>query len=223
MAEQLPERLCHVLWIGGGTDSGKTRVARLLSETYRLPVYHYDRADLRHHVRLAQTSPRYAAFLDASMDQRWVHPEPEALAERAWQAFRDRFALVMEDLTALSFPGGMRVLVEGFGLTPELLQPVLTSRRQAIWLVPTETFKLRAMERRGKGRFGGEVSDAHRASRNLLERDRLLAERIKADARARDMTVLEVDGAETVEAVAARVAGHFGGLENRHDRSRRLI
>jgi 2-phosphoglycerate kinase len=169
MAERVRERLSHVLWIGGGTDAGKTSVARLLSETHRLPVYHYDQADLRHHVRLAQTSPRYAAFLDASMEERWVRPEQEALAERAWQAFRDRFALVMEDLTALSFPEGMRVLVEGFGLTPELLEPVLAWRRQAIWLVPTETFKLSAMERRGKGRFGGEVSDAHRASRNLLE------------------------------------------------------
>jgi hypothetical protein len=173
MAEQSRERLCHVRWIGGGTDSGKTSVARLLSETYRLPVYHYDQADLRHHLRLAQTLPRYAAFLDASMDERWVRPQPEALAERAWQAFRDRFALVTEELTALSFPSGLHVLAEGFGLTPELLEPVLNSPRQAIWLVPTEPFKLAAMQRRGKGRFDGQVSDMERAARNLLQRDRL--------------------------------------------------
>jgi hypothetical protein len=209
MAAQLRERLSHVLWIGGGTDSGKTSVARLLSKTYRLPVYHYDQADLRHHLRLAQTMPRHAAFLEESMDERWVCPAPEQLAERAWQAFRDRFALVIEDLTAVSFPEGMRVLAEGFGLTPELLAPVLTARRQAIWLVPTEAFKRAAMQRRGKGRFGGEVSEVERASRNLLERDQLLRERIKADGRARDLTVLEVDGSEPVERLAARVATHF--------------
>jgi hypothetical protein len=211
---ELRESLSHVLWIGGGTDSGKTSVARLLSEIHRLPVYHYDQADLRHHLRLAQTLPRYAAFLDASMDERWVHPEPEALAERAWQAFRDRFALVTEEFTALSFPSGLHVLAEGFGLTPELLEPVLTSPRQAIWLVPTEPFKLAAMQRRGKGRFCGQVSDPQRAWRNLLQRDRLLTERIKADATARHMILLEVDGSETIDAVAARVARHFGGLDS---------
>jgi hypothetical protein len=214
MTEQLREGLSHVLWIGGAPDSGKTSVARLLSETYRLPVYHYDRADLRHHVRLAQTWPHYTDFLNASMDERWVDPEPVDLAERAWQGFLDRFALVTDELAALSFPKGMRVLAEGFGLTPELLGPVLTSPRQAIWLVPTETFKLRAMQRRGKGRFCGQVSDVKRAARNLLERDRLLTERIKADARARNMTVLEVDGSEAVETVAARIARHFAGLEH---------
>jgi len=212
MADQLRERLSHVRWIGGGTDSGKTSVARLLSETYRLPVYHYDRADLHHHLRLAQASPRHADFLDASMDERWVHPQPEELAERAWQAFRDRFALVAEDLTALSFPEGMHVLAEGFGLTPELLQPVLTCRSQAIWLVPTEAFRLASMQRRGKGRFGGEVSDVQRSTGNLLQRDRLLTERIRTDAGTRGLTVLEVDGSETVQAVAARVAAHFGDL-----------
>jgi hypothetical protein len=214
MTEQLHQSLSHVLWIGGGTDSGKTSVARLLSEIHRLPVYHYDQADLRHHLRLAQTLPRYTAFLDASMDERWVHPEPEELAERAWQAFRDRFALVTEELTALSFPSGLHVLAEGFGLTPELLEPVLSSPRQAIWLVPTEPFKLAAMQRRGKGRFLGQVSDTGRASRNLLQRDRLLTERIKADASARHMTLLEVDGSETIHAVAARVAAHFGDLDS---------
>jgi hypothetical protein len=70
MTERIDERLSHVLWIGGSTDSGKTSIARVLSEKHRLPVYHYDQADLRHHIRLAQTSPGYAAFLNSSMDER---------------------------------------------------------------------------------------------------------------------------------------------------------
>jgi hypothetical protein len=71
------------------------------------------------------------------------------------------------------------------------------------------------MQRRGKGRFLGQVSDTGRASRNLLQRDRLLTEWIKADASARHMTLLEVDGSETIDAVAARVAAHFGDLGGR--------
>jgi hypothetical protein len=102
MAKELRERLSHVLWIGGGTDSGKTSAARLLSEKHHLPIYHYDQADLRHHQRLAEVSASHAAFLDAGMDDRWVHPEPVELAKRSWQSFVDRFPLVVEDLTALS-------------------------------------------------------------------------------------------------------------------------
>jgi hypothetical protein len=206
------DRLAHVLWIGGGTDSGKTSVATWLAQTGRMPVYHYDQADLRHHQRLATTSTSYAAFLKASMDERWVHREPVELTERSWQTFSDRFPLVVEDLTTLSFPAGMRVIAEGFGLTPALLDPVLQRRTQAIWLLPTDEFKLASMQRRGKGQFGGLVSDTERATRNLRERDRLLAERIRRDAEARQFAVIEVDGTEPIEAIAGRVARHFAGL-----------
>jgi 2-phosphoglycerate kinase len=213
MTERIDERLSHVLWIGGSADAGKTSIARILSGKHRLPVYHYDQADLRHHIRLAQTSPRYAAFLNASMDERWVHPEPDELAERAWLAFRDRSPLATEDLAALSFRAGMHILAEGLGFTPGLLKSLLKSSKQAVWLLPTEEFKLASMQRREKGKFGGQVGDPHRATRNLLERDRLLRERIRADAIALNMTIIKANGSESVEHLAARVANHFGVLD----------
>lgn len=69
------------------------------------------------------------------------------------------------------------------------------------------------MQRRDKGKLGGEVSDPHRATRNLSERDRLLTERIRADAIALNMTIIEVDGSESLERLAARVANHFGIMD----------
>jgi hypothetical protein len=121
--------------------------------------------------------------------------------------------LVTEDLAALSLPEGMHILAEGFGFTPVLLEPLLKSSKQAVWLLPTEEFKLASMQRRDKGECGGEVSDPHRATRNLSERDRLLGERIRADAKALNMTIIEVNGSESVERSAARVANHFGVLD----------
>lgn len=207
---ELRERLSHVLWIGGGTDAGKTSVARALAERYRLPVYHFDRADLRHHQRLAETSPDYAAFLAMSMHERWIQPTPEALAARALQSFRDRFPLVVEELPALAVADSPQVLAEGFGLTPELVAPVLTHPRQAIWLVPTDAFKRASMERRRKGEFGGAAGDAARMAENLLARDRLLTKRVRAEAQRYDLHVVEVDGSAGIEAMAARIAAHFG-------------
>jgi hypothetical protein len=144
------------------------------------------------------------------MDERWVRPEPSELAERAWQSFSDRFPFALEDLTALSLPEGMRLLAEGFGLTPELVAPFLTNPLNALWLVPTDAFKRASMQRRRKGEFGSQVSDPARAAYNLLQRDRLLADRVKAGAVARDMTVIEIDGSQTVDALAASLACRFG-------------
>jgi len=136
--------LSHVLWIGGATDTGKTTISRIIAERYGLQIYNYDRHDLPQVERLAQTLPRYRAFLDASLDERWVHPEPEDLLQFVLRGFQDRFPLVVEDL--LDLPKEPMIVAEGFGFTPELLSPILSSKRQAIWLVPTEDFKWASME-----------------------------------------------------------------------------
>jgi len=205
----------HVLWIGGAPDTGKSTVAQILAERHELQVYHYDRHDARHHQRLAETIPRYRAFLSASLDERWVRPKPEALLQRSLQSFRDRFPLVIEDLLAL--PGEPLILAEGFGLTPELVFPILAGNHQAIWLVPTEQFKRASMQRRDKPSFRHETSDPDLARQNLFRRDLLLAEYVRKQAPAFGLTVHEVDSTRSVEQVAALVEQHFAA----HLRARR--
>ena len=207
MDQELRQALSHVLWIGGGTDTGKTTVSQIVAERHGLQLYHYDRRDLPQVERLAQTSPRYRAFLSASLDERWVRPEPEDLVSWHMQGFRDRFPLVIEDL--LAFPREPMVVAEGFGLLPELLSPVLSSARQAIWLVPTEDFKWASMKRRNKPSFRDQVSNPERATRNLFTRDMLLAERVKAQAQSRGLTVCVVDGSRSIEEMATLIERHF--------------
>lgn len=199
--------LAHVLWIGGATDSGKSTVARIIAGRHGLQVYHYDRHDRPQLEQLAQTIPRYRAFLDASLDECWVDPTPEDLLQRAWQAFRDRFPLVLEDLLALSREP--MIVAEGFGLVPELVDPILCDRRQAVWLVPTEAFKQSSMARRGKPSFRDQVSDPDRATRNVFVRDMLLAGRIRTQAQARGLAVYEVDGSRPAEEMAVVIERHF--------------
>ena len=206
-AADLKKSFSHVLWIGGATDTGKTTVARILSQRYGFQVYHYDRHDLPHHQRLAQTHKRYRAFLDASLDERWVLPTPQQLLQRSLRSFRDRLPLVKEDLLAL--PARVTIVAEGFGLTPKLIDPLLAGRRQAIWLVPTESFKRASMKRRDKPSFTVEVSDPQRAADNLFRRDLLLAELVRAQARSRDLTVFEVDGSKEARDVAGVIERHF--------------
>jgi len=208
--QELRRALSHVLWIGGATDTGKTTMSQIIAERRGLQLYHYDRHDLPQMERLAQANSRYRAFLSASPDENWVRPEPEDLLRFTLQAFRDRFPLVVEDLLAL--PGEPMLVAEGHGLTPELISPMLSSKRQAIWLVPTEEFKWASMKRRNKPSFRDGTSDPERATKNLFMRDMLLAERVKTQAQSRGLTVVEIDGSRSAEEMASLIERHFESL-----------
>jgi hypothetical protein len=199
--------LAHVLWIGGAPDSGKSTAARALAERRALHVYHYDSRDLVHHEMLAAARPDYRAFLEASMDERWVHPRPEALLQRSLRSFHDRFGFLLEDVSR--FPPYRPSIVEGFGLLPELVAPLLRSPVQAVWLVPTERFKEEAMKRRGKPAFGPDISDAAKARRNLIQRDRLLTDVIREQAQQRGCDVWEIDEALPVDELTDRLERRF--------------
>lgn len=202
-----PDLSC-MRFIGGATDAGKTTVAALLAERYGVQVYHYDRTDLAHHRRLAESDAEIAAFLAASMDERWLLPSPETLHERTLRSFALRWPLVLEDLLAL--PRDPLILAEGFGFTPALLCPLLAAPHHAIWLIPTEAFKRESMQRRGKPSFGSSLGDPQRAAQNLLARDLLLAEEIRAQAQVHGCRVILVDGSQTAAEIASMVAAHLG-------------
>lgn len=202
----MSSQLTHVLWIGGATDSGKSTVADILAERWNAGVYHYDRHDVRHHQDLAQHHSKYQHFFHTTMDARWVTPEPKELYERSLASFQDRFPLVLQDLQSITT---QPVIAEGFGLTPELVSPLLSHPSQAIWLVPTPQFKSESMLRRNKPSFRGETGDPERATRNLVSRDALLTQHIQSQAGARGLTVWEIDGSVAAEAMADRLENYF--------------
>mgnify|MGYP001825371936 CR=1 FL=1 len=208
--QELRQALSHVLWIGGATNTGKTAISQIIAERRGLQLYNDDRHDLPQMKRLAQAKSRYRAFLAASPDENWVRPEPADLLRFTLQAFQDRFPLVVEDLLAL--PGEPMLVAEGHGLTPELISPVLSSERQAIWLVPTEEFKWASMKRRNKPSFRERTSDPERATENVFVRDMLLAERVKAQALSRGLRVVEIEGSRSADEMATLIERHFEPL-----------
>lgn len=87
--------------------------------------------------------------------------------------------------------------------------PLLSSRNQAIWLVPSESFKWASMKRRGKFTRRLTWSDPERAVNNLFTRDMLLVERVRQQVKAFDLTLCEVDGSRSVEEMVSFVERHF--------------
>lgn len=207
MNQEIKEQLAHVLWIGGATDAGKSTVAQGLADRYDLQVYFYDRTDVEHHNKLAEKDSKVRKNTEMSLDERWVHPTPQAILERTLNSFSMRFPLLIEDILAL--PANKPIIVEGFGLLPELVHPMLSDHHQAIWFIPTEKFKWESMERRGKPSFAAKTSDSEKARNNLFKRDMLLADIYREQVPKYGYVLYEVNGSRSVEEMTELTKMHF--------------
>lgn len=100
-------------------------------------------------------------------------------------------------------------MAEGYGFSPDLVLPLLTSTRQAIWLVSNEEFKRASYERRGKGTSFADTRDPVRARRNHMDRDMLLAEHIQRRAQELGLAVVGIDGTRSLQEIITLVAAQF--------------
>ncbi|WP_433066680.1 hypothetical protein [Dactylosporangium sp. CS-033363] len=198
----------HVYWIGGGSGAGKSAVARLLADRCGLRLYATDDVMGDHAARApAAGAPMLEAFRAMSMDERWLLRSPGEML-RSFHWYRgEAFELILEDLRRL--PDGPGVVVEGFRLLPSLVAPH-AAPGHAVWLLPTPDFRRTAFERRGAlWTIAGKTSDPQRALHNLLERDRMFTDRLRAAVAALGLPAIEIDGTEDLDAVAARVRETF--------------
>ncbi len=201
--------LQHVRWIGGGSGAGKSTVARQLAADHGLRLYHtepfsklVDRAD-------SGATPLLRGFMAMDMDERWVNRPPEVMLETFHGFQGEGFDLVVDDLLAL--PPDPPVLAEGFSLLPRLVAPLLSRPRQAVWLLPTPEFRRAAFESRGSTwTIPNKTSDPQRALANLLARDQLFTEQLRAQARAAQLQTVDVDGSVGVAESVARVGEALG-------------
>ena len=198
--------LGNVLWIGGGSGSGKSSLARAITRRYDVELY---AADARAYAHLARTtgSDRPAETPDA----RWLVPTPEELAARFLAAAAEKFPLVLEDLTARD--GDTLVIAEGPTMLPNLISAHMSSADHALFVVPTDEFSERMLMRRGGGRTLG-TSDPERAHATLLARNRILNRTIRDGARALGFPVIEVDGSLTLSETERLVAERFRPVLN---------
>jgi 2-phosphoglycerate kinase len=204
------DRLRHVRWIGGGSGSGKSTIARELAAAYGLRLYSSDNT-ISDHVRRSNPSdhPLLHEFLAMDIDERWLNRSPSVMLETFHGFQGESFELIIEDLLAL--PDDPPILAEGFRLLPRLVAPLLSRPGQAVWVVPTPAFRRAAFDARGfTWEIPRQTSDPERALANLLERDRLFTSQVAREASALQLPVLEVDLGLTFDALVKRVGEAFG-------------
>lgn len=206
-------RLAHVLWIGGGPQAGKTTLSRLLAGKWDLKIYNLDWHAVREHAvpeHALRPGTAIAAFTRLSMDERWAVPSPIDLLERSIAVWQEGFALVLEDLLAKS--RSRTIVAEGPGAFPWCVAPLLSSARQAIFLVPTrERRDIVAARRWGNAqleRFPGIV-ERERALTNVSARDALLDARIVSSCAELGLRCERLDGSLDLDDSLALVEDHF--------------
>jgi hypothetical protein len=203
------DALAHVLWIGGGPQVGKTTLSRLLAGTYDLKIYNLDWHDTRDERRRAGAAA--SAFGKLSIDERWAHPDPDALVERSLAIWAELFEFTVADLAAGS--NARPVVAEGPGAFPWLVAPLIRSPRQAIFLVPSAAWRERVAEgRHGPGqvkRFGGEIRDRERALANIRARDAVIDARITKSCGELGLRCEAMDGSLDLDASLALIEDQF--------------
>lgn len=206
----LRTRLGHVYWIGGGSGSGKSTIARRVAARQGLRVYSTDDAMSDHARRSTrEDSPFLRDFMAMNMDERWVNRPPETMLETFHWFRGESFGLIVEDLLGMSKDAC--VIVEGFRLLPRLVKPLLAVPGHAVWLLPTPEFRRAALESRGSTwTIAGKTGDPERALRHLLERDRMFTERLYQEAKRLELHVIEVDTMMTEDDLAEQVTDAFG-------------
>jgi hypothetical protein len=206
--DDLRARLAHVLWIGGGPQAGKTTLSRLLAGKWDLKIYNLDWHSV--HEPALRPGPEVAAFKRLSMDERWAVPSAFDLLKRSIAVWQEGFAVVIKDLLAL--PRSRTIVAEGPGALPWCVAPLLSSARQALFLVPTpERREIVASRRWGAGqveRFPGIVEREH-ALKKVSARDVLLDARIMSSCADLGLRCERFDGSLDLDDSLALVEDHF--------------
>jgi hypothetical protein len=155
-------------------------------------------------------APLLHAFMALDMDERWANRPPATMLETFHWFRGECFNMIVEDL--LRFPRQPGVIVEGFRLLPSLVKPLLSVPAHAVWLLPTPDFRQAALSGRGGSALGflAKTTDPERALRNLLERDRLFTQVLRAETKRLELPVIEVDTTLTEDDLARRVAKALG-------------
>ncbi len=186
--------LSHIRWIGGGSGAGKSVIARKLAAKHNAALYDTDKAMAEHAKRCdPKRCPNLMAFLDMSIDARWVDRTPQVMLETFHWFKGEGFDLILEDLRGM--PRDRPILVEGFRLLPHLVAPMLTELSDAVWLLPTADFRRCAFDKRGSTmEIPNRTSNPGRALANLLERDAMFTERLQSEVKRLGLRTLFVNG-----------------------------
>jgi len=188
-----------MLWVGGGQGAGKTILSWQLSRAYDLPLHPVDLWTYDHRARLPAGD---------SLDEQLARG-PEAAADAFESASRLRLELVLDDIVARDL-GEVPAIVEGPQLMPGLAGQLRPG--WGAWLVPdpARTRLVREERLTREESLAGQSAAGRSRAHRILERDALIAGRIRASAARPGWPVIEVPPSPDWPAIGAAVESVLG-------------
>lgn len=210
-----PQELAHVLWMGGGTCTGKTSITERLSAKYDLRLYHCDDLFEEHKSRAkpgkhpAFHNAMFTSYEKMDWERFWMRPV-ETLLEEQMAIYAEELEMIVSDL--LDMPRSKPIIAEGSALLPDCVKEVLATPSSAIWSIPEETFHRAMYQQRGAWvqQILNQCSDPQQAFDNWMQRDMAFAKHIASQADHLNLKTLIVDGSRSIQENARRMEGHFG-------------
>jgi hypothetical protein len=209
---ELRRQLVHVRWIAGGTGSGKSTVAALLASRFALDIYDGDQAE-RNYVRRVHPDrqPRLAALAAMAPGQRWLGRSAEQIFAEMPSLHGETFPFVLDGI--LTCPASKPLLADDFRTLPRDVAPLLSWPGQAVFLLPTASFREQALRRRyadprrARANWGDADPGGVLAAR--LARDELWDAEIRRQATGLNLPVLDIDGTRDPSDLAGELAAKF--------------
>lgn len=189
--------LRHALWIGGGSRSGKTTIAKRLARRQGLRWYSADAQTWRHRDRaVAAGHPAALRFESLSLEDR-ARLAPAELLELGLHS--ERGPMIVDDVREL--PRAPLVVAEGSTIPPFIVSSALAPAERAVWLIPTPEF--------GEARVNTRAAPAD-VRPLLVEAWRLGVEQIEREVAEHGAPALVVDGTRGLDEMTAAVEERFG-------------
>jgi len=207
--QSIQQDLAHVFWMGGSPCSGKSSIAKLLSDRYELQVYNCDDAFYEHGKRVTPLGqPAFHQVLNMTWDEIWMRPVGVQLTEEI-AIYREEFGMIIKDLLAL--PRSPPILAEGAALLPDCVHDVLLNSWQAIWVVPTESFQRTHYPNRGRWvqEILSQCKNPDQAFQNWMDRDVAFVRWVAKRATDLGLELLQVGGKRMIAENAEIVEAHF--------------
>lgn len=196
-----------ILYLGGSPCAGKSSVAEILAADYGLNYLRLD-DKLDSHIQSASpdTQPIMASLCDATCDEIWLMP-PTQQTRREIQFYLEEFPLHQQDILQAHKP----LLVEAAALLPCLVAPLISTKQDVLYMVPTAQFQRKHYSQRPwVAEVLRDCSDPEQAFDNWMRRDEQFARWVRRSALFHGLQTIIVDGSYDINAHAQMAVQHFG-------------
>jgi hypothetical protein len=203
------ELFSHAFILGGSPCSGKSTIAAMLSERYKLPYYKVDDHDGAHFQRCQpEKQPIMFKYSKMGWDEIWSQTV-SVLLDDEFEYYRERFEFILEDLQ--QFDPDKPVILEGAAMLPELLESYPVNRKNVLYMLPEKEFQLcHYRQRPWIGSILKDCRNPEQAFANWMERDVLFAQEVKRQADAFGFSAMMVDGSISIEEEFEKISVQFG-------------